>query len=82
MRRILLQDYNHQFQNRGVLHRLRRKIIRATRQGECILVDGESVDGLTPQQLRELLGGLDPDKVRIAGFPAGLLAEREEAPDH
>jgi hypothetical protein len=80
MRRFELKTYNHQFKNRGVLQRVRRKIVQATRQGECILVDGEGIEGLSSEQFRDLLGGLDPEKVRIAGFPAHLLTDRGE--DH
>jgi hypothetical protein len=73
MRRIEVRIYNFQFENEGVLRRLRRKIERATKQGECILLDGEDVAGITPEQVASLLNGLDPSKVRIAGFPAYLL---------
>ena len=52
-----MKVYNHQFQNRGVLVRIRRKLERSVRQGECVLLDGEGVEGLTPQDLYSLVAG-------------------------
>jgi hypothetical protein len=58
LRRLEVKVYNHQFQNRGVLARIRRKLERSVTQGECVLLDGEGVEGLSPQDLYALIAGL------------------------
>lgn len=68
MRRLEIRVYNHQFQNRGVLARIRRKLVRSAAQGECVLLDGEGVEGLSPQGLYALIAGLPEDKIRAIGF--------------
>ena len=78
MKRFELRIYNHQFCNRGVVERIRRKIVRSAAQGECILVDGEDVAGINADQLQYLLAGLDPSKVQVAGVPAHLLTAVRE----
>jgi hypothetical protein len=70
LRRLEVKVYNHQFQNRGVLARIRRKLERAVTQGECVLLDGEGVEGLSPQDLYALVAGLPENKIRAIGFPA------------
>jgi len=70
MRRFELRAYNGQWENRGVITRLRRKLERCAAQGECVLLDGEGVEGLSSQQLYALVRGLPENKVRPAGFPA------------
>ena len=70
MRRLEIKVYNHQFQNRGVLARIRRKLERSVTQGECVLLDGEGVEGLSPQDLYALVAGLPENKIRAIGFPA------------
>ena len=65
-----MKVYNHQFQNRGVLARIRRKLERSVTQGECVLLDGEGVEGLSPQDLNSLVRGLPENKIRAIGFPA------------
>ena len=65
-----MKVYNHQFQNRGVLARIRRKLERSVAQGECVLLDGEGVEGLSPQDLYALVAGLPENKIRAIGFPA------------
>lgn len=81
MKRFELRIYNHQFCNRGVVERIWRKIARSAAQGECILVDGEDVAGITTDQLRYLLSGLDASKVRVAGVPSHLLTVVREGSD-
>lgn len=70
MRRLEVKVYNHQFQNRGVLTRIRRKLERSVTQGECVLFDGEGVEGLSPQDLYSLVAGLPENKIRHIGFTA------------
>jgi hypothetical protein len=70
LRRLEVKVYNHQFQNRGVLARIRRKLVRSVTQGECVLLDGEGVEGLSPQDLYALVAGLPENKIRAIGFPA------------
>jgi len=70
LRRLEIKVYNHQFQNRGVLARIRRKLERSVTQGECVLLDGEGVEGLAPQDLYALVVGLPENKIRPIGFPA------------
>jgi hypothetical protein len=70
VRRIELRVFNGQWDNRGVVKRLRRKFERCAAQGECLLVDGEGVAGLSAPVLHVLVLGLPQDKVRFIGFPA------------
>ena len=70
MRRLELRVYNGQWDNRGVVTRLRRKLERCAAQGECVLLDGEDVQGLSPQALHVLVMGLPENKVKAIGFPA------------
>ncbi len=70
MRRLELRAYNGQWDNRGVVTRLRRKLERCAAQGECVLLDGEDVQGLSPQALHVLVMGLPENKIRPVGFPA------------
>jgi len=72
MRRLELSVYQGQIENRGVIQRLRRKILKASAQGECLLLDGEGLD-TSIANLRELLRGYDPSKVKLAGFPIPIL---------
>ena len=69
MRRLELRAYNGQWDNRGVITRLRRKLERCAAQGECVLLDGEDVVGLTPQALYVLVMGLPENKIKAIGFP-------------
>lgn len=70
MRRIVLADYNGRWDDRGVLQRLRRKLQQSAILGECIIVDGEEVEGLSPLQVNALLSGLPWEKIRPVGIPA------------
>ncbi len=70
MRRLELKEYNGQFEHSGVLRRLRHKLERTAELGECLLVDGEDVVGLSPVQVRLLFLGLPAEKIRPVGFPA------------
>jgi len=70
VRRIILSDFNGQWEHRGVITRLRGKLERASAQGECLLLDGEDVHGLSPQGLHFLVTGLPENKVKAIGFPA------------
>jgi hypothetical protein len=69
MRRLELKEYNGQFEHSGVLRRLRHKLERTAELGECLLVDGEDVEGLSPVQVRLLFFGLPSEKIRPVGFP-------------
>jgi hypothetical protein len=79
MRRIELKNYNGQWQHRGVLARLRRKILNAVRQGECLLIDVEGVEGLTAVELGILLQRIPRTKLRVAGV-ASLRSPRPPYP--
>ena len=70
MRRLELRTYNGQWDNRGVIMRLRHKLERCAAQGECVLLDGEDVVGLSPQALYALVMGLPESKIKPIGFPA------------
>ncbi len=70
MRRLRLADYNGQWERRGVLERLRRKLLQSAVLGECVIVDGEEVEGLSPLQVNALFSGLPWEKIRPAGIPA------------
>jgi hypothetical protein len=52
------------------LQRLRRKLQQSAIQGECVIVDGEEVEGLSPTQVKALLSGLPWEKIRPIGIPA------------
>jgi hypothetical protein len=80
MRRIELKLYNGQWHHRGVQSRLRRKIKNAVRQGECLLIDVEGVEGLTAVELGILLQRIPRTKLRIAGV-ASLRPLRLPRPD-
>ena len=80
MRRLELSVYQGQLENRGVIRRLRRKILKAAEQGECLVVDGEGLD-TSIANLRELLRGHDPSKVKLAGFPIPILEAIKEGND-
>jgi len=67
---VELRVFNGSFGHPGVLPRLRRKLQRSAAMGECILVDGDGVEELSPVQVRALFAGLPRDKVRPVGFPA------------
>lgn len=69
MRRLELKVHNGAW-GPAVLQRLRRKLERSAELGECLLVDGEDVEGLSALQIKELFFGLPPEKVRPVGFPA------------
>ena len=70
MRWMELRVFNGSFGHPGVLPRLRRKLLRSAALGECVLVNGDGVEELSPVQVRTLFDGLPPDKVRPVGFPA------------
>ena len=70
MKRLEVKVFNGSFGHPGVLLRLRRKIERSAAMGECLLVDGEGVEDLSPIQVHALFAGLPPEKVRPVGFPA------------
>jgi hypothetical protein len=70
VRRIELKRYNGQWNHRGVVERIRRKLTRSISQGECVLLDGEDVVGLKTAVLRAMVDGLPRDKLRLVGFPA------------
>jgi hypothetical protein len=70
LRRIELKVYNGSYGFPGVLERLRRKLERSAELGECLMVDGEDVEGLSPVQVRMLFFGLPSEKIRPVGFPA------------
>jgi hypothetical protein len=70
VRRVELRIFNGSWEKRGVLNRLRRKFERAAAQGECLILDGEDVSGLSPQALHALVLGLPESKVKVIGFPA------------
>lgn len=65
-----MKVFNGSFGLPGVLQRLRRKIERSAAMGECVLVDGEGVEELSPIQVHSLFAGLSPEKVRPVGFPS------------
>jgi hypothetical protein len=69
LRRVEIKNYNGLYRNRGVLARIRRKIEGAILQGECVLLDGEGVVGLTAEDLAVLIRDLPAEKLRVAGFP-------------
>ena len=70
MRRIELKHFNGQWKNRGVVHRIRRKLERSIAQGECVLLDGEDVVDLELPFLRAIVEGLPEDKFLLIGFSA------------
>jgi hypothetical protein len=70
MRRLELKIYNGQFRHRGVLRRLRRKLEQSAAMGECIVVDGEHVEGLSAVEVSALFSGLPWTKIKPLGFPA------------
>jgi hypothetical protein len=70
VRRLEVKVFNGSFGHPGVLLRLRRKLERSAAMGQCLLVDGEGVDELSPIQVHALFAGLPPEKVRPVGFPA------------
>ncbi len=70
MRRLRLADYNGRWRDRGVLRRLRHKLEQSAALGECVLADGEDVEGLSPVQVFALFAGLPWQKIRPLGFPA------------
>ncbi|MEI9998791.1 MAG: hypothetical protein WDO13_06280 [Verrucomicrobiota bacterium] len=65
MTRLELRRYNGQWQNRGVIERVRRTIAARVSMGECVLVDGEGVAGLTLADWELICGGFPADKVRV-----------------
>ena len=65
-----LRIFNGSWEKRGVIARLRRKFERAAAQGECLLLDGEGVSGLSPESLHILVLGLPENKLKPVGFPA------------
>jgi hypothetical protein len=69
MRRLELKQYNGQFEHTGVLRRLRHKLERTAEQGECLLIDGQDVEGISSVQVRMLFAGLPSEKIRPIGFP-------------
>jgi hypothetical protein len=90
MRRLELKAYNGQWENKGLRARLRRKILNATRQGECLLIDVEGVEGLTAAELGALLARISRIKLRVTGLAslkpkrsppkAGLVDRAREEP--
>jgi hypothetical protein len=68
LRRLELKVFNGGW-HPAVLQRLRRKMERTAELGECLLVDGEDVEGLSPVQVRTLFFGLPSEKIRPVGFP-------------
>ncbi len=57
MTRLELRRYNGQWTNRGVIQRVRRTIAARVRMGECVLVDGEGLAGLTRADWESICGG-------------------------
>jgi hypothetical protein len=70
LRRIELKQFNGQWNKRGVVQRIRRKVQRSIAQGECVLLDGEEVVDLELPILRAMVAGLPEDKFRLLGFSA------------
>jgi hypothetical protein len=70
MRRVELRIFNNSWERRGVIARLRRKFERSAALGECLILDGEGVSGLSPQALHALVLGLPENKVKPTGFPS------------
>jgi hypothetical protein len=68
MTRFELRRFNGQWENRGVIRRIRRKIEARVRMGECVLLDGEGVVGLSEASLNTILDSLPEDKVRVVGI--------------
>ena len=69
MTRLELARWRGQWENRGVLPRIRKIIQRRVAQGECVLVDAEDAVGLGVEDLRAMVQGIPVDKVIIAGNP-------------
>jgi hypothetical protein len=65
MTRLELRQYNGQWANRGVIRRVRNKIAARVRMGQCVLLDGEGVNGLTRADWISMCGGFPEDKVRV-----------------
>jgi hypothetical protein len=70
MRRLELKAYNGSYDRPSVMGRIRRKIEGSIQQGECVLLDGEDVVALPADQVRILVAGLPPEKLRAIGFPS------------
>ena len=70
MVRIELKNWNGQFDNKGVLDRIRRKIEGGQASG-TVLVDCEDAV-LTPEQLAYIKAGFAPHKVKLCGSIATL----------
>ena len=70
MRRVELRIFNGSWEKRGVVAPLRRKFESAAAQGECLILDGEDVSGLSSQALHALVLGHPENKVKPIGFPA------------
>lgn len=66
MTRIECRFWNGQYENRGVLQRLKKKITRKVSMGQCVLLDFESTR-MTESNLRELTEGWPVEKVRACG---------------
>ena len=70
MRRIELRTYNGQWQDRGVVERIHRRLKHSAAMGECILVDGEHVKDLPEELIQFIFEGLPWQKIRPVGFPS------------
>ncbi len=65
MTRLELRQYNGQWANRGVIKRIRNKIAARVRMGQCVLLDGEGVGGLTRAEWTSMCGGFPEEKVKV-----------------
>jgi hypothetical protein len=71
MTRLELRTWNGQYSRRGVIERIRRKILGRLQEG-CVLIDLEGVTGISPAHLSRLLDGWPEDRVKICGCGESL----------
>jgi len=64
MRRVELAEHNGQLHLDKVRVRLRRKLISAISQGECLLIDADKA-AIGRSGLEEIIGGLPENKAKV-----------------
>ena len=71
MRRVDLAEDNGQLHLTKVRMRLRRKLLAAIKQGECLLIDGDTAV-IGRAALEEIVGGLPEAKSKLIRLRAHL----------
>jgi hypothetical protein len=66
MTHFSLRPYSGQFESKGVIERIRRKIEGRLAGGECVVVVVDGAKGLTPEIVERLRKGWPSSKVRFA----------------